>query len=99
MATDTDYPDTPAVYGGDTQAQFFYGLDSLTCDTFGMKTDKQFVNTLEDVIRIRDAMDKLVSDSAQVESIGRVKEIICAYTIGNWSSEPHQHHQNPAKRK
>ena len=55
-----------------------------------MKTDKQFVNILEDVIRQRGAMDKLISDRAQVEITGRVKDILRAYVIGNWCSEPHQ---------
>lgn len=64
-----------------------------------MKTDKQFVNTLKDIIHIRGAMERLVSDSAQVESTGRVKDILRAYTISNWSSDPHQQHQNPTERK
>lgn len=40
VATDAVYSDILAVCGGDTQAQFFCGLESLTCDSFGMKTDK-----------------------------------------------------------
>ena len=38
-----------------------------------MKNDKQFVNTLEDNIRKRRAMEKLISDSAQSEIFNRVK--------------------------
>ena len=48
-----------------------------------MKTDKQFVNTLEDTIRQRGAMDKLMTDSAQVEITGRFKYILRAYIIRN----------------
>ena len=72
----------------DNQAQFFYGIHSLTCDVFGMKTDKQFVSTLEDVIRYRGAIYKIVSDSAHVEITGCVKDIIRAYVIGNWLVKP-----------
>jgi hypothetical protein len=32
-----------------------------------MSNDKQFINTLEDNIRYRGAMDKLISDRAQLE--------------------------------
>jgi len=55
VATDTIYSDTPAIASGATQAQFFCGQQSLVCDVFEMKTDKQFVNTLEDTIRQREA--------------------------------------------
>ena len=50
---------------------------------YGKKMDKQCVNALEDTIRQRGAMDKLVSDSAQVETTCHVEDIIHAYVIGN----------------
>lgn len=50
VATDTVYSDTPAISGGETYAQIFVGTESLVTDVEGMKTDKQFVNTLEDNI-------------------------------------------------
>ncbi len=99
VATDTIYADVPAVDCGHTQAQFYCGVDSLVCDAYGMKTDKQFVNTFEDIIRQRGAMDKLISDGAKVETTGRVKDIFRAYVIGNWHSEAHQQQQNYAERK
>ena len=99
VATDTVYSDTPAIDGGETSAQFFVGVDSLLTDAYGMKTDKQFVNTLEDNIRKRGAMSKLLSDSAQVEISNKVKDILRALCIGDWQSEPQQQHQNPAERR
>ena len=57
-------------------AQIFVGMKPLVTDVYGMETDSQFVNTLEDVIRHRGAMTKLVSDSAQVEIINHVKDIL-----------------------
>ncbi len=45
-------------------AQVFVGRKSHVIDVYGMTSGKEFVNTLEDVIRKRGAMDKLVSDSA-----------------------------------
>jgi hypothetical protein len=99
LATDTVYSDTPAVDSGVTIAQLFVGLTSTVCDVYPMKTDSAFVQTFEDVIRRRGAPSKLVSDRAQVEISGRVKDILRSLMIGDWQSEPHQQHQNPAERK
>ena len=55
--------------------------------------------TLLNVVRQRGTMNKLISDSAQIEITGRVKDALRAYVIDNWSSEPQQQHQNPTERK
>ena len=68
-------------------------------DVYGMKSDSQFVITLEDHIRDRGAMSKLVSDCAQVEISKRVIDILRALCISSWQSEPHQQQQNPAERR
>jgi hypothetical protein len=99
VATDTVYSDTPAIGGGETSAQIFVGTETLVTDVEGMKTDKQFVNTLEDNIRRRGAPAKLISDRAQVEISNKVKDILRALCISDWQSEPHQQHQNPAERR
>ena len=67
VATDQIYADVPAVDNGCTSAQFFCGWETMVCAVYPLKTDKSFVNTLEDVIRKRGAMTKLISDRAQVE--------------------------------
>ena len=61
VATDTVFSDTPAVDSGVKQAQVFVVRDTLVADAYPMKSGKQFVNTLEDNIRRRGAMDKLLS--------------------------------------
>ena len=99
VAADTVYADVPAVDCGHTQAQFYCGTSSLVCDVFGMKINKQFVNTFEDIIRQWGAMDKLISDNAQVEVSGKAKDIFRAYVIGNWHIEPQQQQQNYAERR
>ena len=99
VATDTVYSDTPAIDDGSKSAQFFVGTSTMFNDVYGMKTDSQFVNTLEDNIRERGAMSKLVSDCAQVELSNRVLDVLRALCISNWQSEPHQQHQNPAERR
>ena len=46
VATDTVFSDTPAIHDGSTMAQFFVGKDSLVSDAYGLKSQKQFINTL-----------------------------------------------------
>ena len=74
VATDTVFSDTPAVGCGVTAAQIFVGRESLVADVYGLKTDKEFVNTLEDNICKRGATDKLISDCAKAEMSERVKQ-------------------------
>ena len=62
VATNTIYSDTPAIDDGSAYTQIFVRTETLVADVYGMKTDKQFINTLEDNIRKRGAIDKLVSD-------------------------------------
>ena len=76
VATDTIFSDTPAVDSGVKQAQVSVGRDSLVADVYPMKSGKQFVNTLEDNIRRRGAMDKLLSDSAKTEISKKVMDIL-----------------------
>ena len=96
VATDTIFSDTPAVDSGVKQAQAFVGRDTLVADASPMKSGKQFVNTLEDNIRRRRAMDKLLSDSAKTEISNKVMDILRAYHISNWHSEPYHQNHNPA---
>jgi hypothetical protein len=50
LATNTVYSDVPAVNSGVTIAQLFVGLTSTVCYVYPLKTEKAFVNTLQDVI-------------------------------------------------
>ena len=96
VATGTVFSDTPAVDSGVKQAQVLVGRDTLVTDAYPMKSGKQFVNTLEDYIRRTGAMDKLLSDSAKTEISNKVMDILRAYHISNWHSEPyHQNHDPP----
>ena len=99
LATDTVFSDTPAVDSGVTIAQLYFGMDTHVTDVFGMKLEKQFVNTLEDVIRKRGAPTRLISDRAQVEVSNRALDILRALLIGDWQSEPNKQWLNPAERR
>ena len=74
VATDTVFSDKPAIDGGETCAQLFVGRDSLVVDVYGMKTEKQFVNTLQDNVRSRGAPTRLLSDSAMVETVNNQQD-------------------------
>ena len=87
VATDTIFPDTPAIDSGISMAQILIGKDSLVSDMYPMDSSKHFVNTLEDNIRFRGAMTKLISDYAQLEISNKVKDILRMYHSSSWHSE------------
>jgi septum formation inhibitor MinC len=97
VATDTVFSDTPVVDCGVNAAQLFVGRESLVADVYGLKTDKEFVNTLEENIREWGAMDKFISDCAKAEMSERVKQILRALVISAWYSEPYHENQNFAE--
>ncbi len=99
VATDWVCADTPAIDSGVMGAQVFVGLKSQVTSAYGCNTDGEFVNTLEDEIRNRGAPNRLLSDRAQAQISKKVKQILRALFIGDWQSEPHQQHQNPAERR
>ena len=75
VATDTVFSDTPAIDNGATSAQIFVGTETTVADVYPMKSGKHFVNTLEDNIRERGAMDTMVSDRGSNEISKRVEDI------------------------
>ena len=97
VATDTIFSDTPAIDSGVTMAQIFVGKRTIVTDVYPLKSQKQFVNTLEDNIRFRGAITKLISDYAKVEISNKVKDILRMYHSSSWNSEPNHQNQNPAE--
>ena len=86
VATDTIFSDTPAVDDGSTMAQFFCGHDTLVYDAYGIKSTKQFINTLSDNIRKRGAMDTLISDGGKHEISKRVTDLLRSLFIQDYQS-------------
>ena len=97
VATDTIFSDTPAVDDGSTTAQFFCGHDTLVCDAYGIKSTKQFIDTLSDNIRKWGAMDSLISDGGKYEISKRVTDLLRSLFIQDYQSEPYHQHQNKAE--
>ena len=80
-------------------AQFFCGRDTLVCDAYGIKSTKQFINTLSDNIRKRGAMDTLISDGGKYEISKRVTDLLRSLFIQDYQSEPYHQHQNKAENR
>ena len=99
VATDTIFSDTPAVDDGSTMAQSFCGRDTLVCDAYGIKSTKQFINTLSDNIRKRGAMDTLISDGGKYEISKRVTDLFHSLFIQDYLSEPYHQHHNKAENR
>ena len=93
VATDTIFSDTPAVDDGSTMAQFFCGRDAVVCDAYGIKSTKQFINTLSGNIRKWGAMDTLISDGGKYEISKR------SLFIQDYQSEPYHQHQNKVENR
>ena len=99
VATDTVFADTPDIEHGHVAAQFFVGTRSLVSDLYGVKTDGQFLQTLQDNVRKRGAPHQLVSDRAQAQTSKVVQDYLRWLYIDDWQSEPHRQNQNPAERR
>ena len=99
VATDTIFSDTPAINDGSTMAQFFVGRDTLVCDAYGIKTQKQFINTLYDNIRFRGAMTTLITDGGRYEISKKVADLLRSLFIETHDSEPYHQHQNKAEQR
>ena len=94
VATDTIFSDTPAVDDGPTMAQFFCGHDTLICDAYGIKSTKQFINTLSDNIRKWGAMDTLISDGGKYDISKGVTDLLHSLFIQDYQSESYHQDQN-----
>ena len=90
VATDTIFSDTSAVD---------CGHDTLVCDAYGIKSTKQFINTLSDNIRKKGAMDTLISDEGKYEISKRVTDLLHSLFIQDYQSEPYHQHQNKAENR
>ena len=88
VATDTIFSDTPAINDGSTMAQFFVGRDTLVCDAYGIKSQKQFINTLYDNIRFRGAMTTLITDGGRYEISKKVADLLRNLLSSNMNLSP-----------
>ena len=81
VATDTVYSTTFAFDNGARIAQIYVGRKTLVVDVCAMKTEKEFIHTLQENIRKRGAMDMSISDRAKMEISKQCHDILRAYCI------------------
>ena len=79
-------------------AQFFVGRDTLVCDAYGIKSQKQFINTLYDNIKSRGAMTTIITDGGNYEISKKVADLLRSLFIKQYESEPYHQHQNKAEQ-
>ena len=62
VTTDAAYSNTWAIHDSSTCAQIFVRTKTLVTNAYSMKSEKQFIITLEENTRKKGAIDKLNSD-------------------------------------
>ena len=97
-STDTFFASSKAL-GGYTCAQLYVGKTSMLTEAFGMKSENEMKDTLQDFIRKWGAPHSLLSNNAKSEIGNAVREILRAYNIKDLQTEPHHPNQNPAERR
>ncbi len=80
-----------------TLSQIFVGTTSLLTNIYPLKSISMFPSVLSDHIIDRSAPTCLLSNSAKVEMSKQVKDILHAYGMWCWQSEPYHQHQNPVE--
>jgi hypothetical protein len=99
LLSDCIYSDVPAIDGGETCAQVFFGRHTHVGDAYKMKSESEFPNTLQRNICERGASDHFLTDSATYETSKCVNVILNNLHIGAWQSKPHKQHPNPCERR
>ena len=99
VGTDTIFSETPAVDDGSTMTKFFYGHDTFTCGTYGIKSTKQFINTLSANTRKWGAMITLTSDGGTYDISKGVTDLLHSLFIQDFKSEPYHQQQNKVKNR
>jgi hypothetical protein len=97
-ATDTFFSSEKAL-GGITCAQLYVGKTSTFTVIFGMRSENQMPETLQDFIQTYGAPTGLFSDNAKVETSKAIKDILRHYAIKDMQSEANHQHQNYAERR
>ena len=70
---------------------------TLVCDTYGNKSQKQFINTLYDNIKTRGAMDTIITDGGKYEISKNIADLFRSLFIKQYESESYHQHQNRAE--
>ena len=94
VAMDTFKANVPTYKNGSTMAQIYVGVTSQCTYAFGMKSQSEIADTLEDLIHREGAMNHLRGDNTKAQIGKRILQIECLYSVDTWMSEPYHQHQN-----
>ena len=98
VCTDTFFSSVKAL-NGETCVQLYVGKTSALTEVFGMTSESQMYETLQDFIIKWGAPNCLFSDGAKAEFSKNVKRILREYGIRSHRSEPYHQNQNLAERR
>jgi hypothetical protein len=99
LLTDKVYSDTPAISGGQTEAQIFFGRKCHIIHVEPISKIRKFIHCLQDFVRKWGAPNRLLGDHAANQSSFKVMDYLRLLWIGNWCSEPYYQHQNMFERR
>ena len=97
-ATDTGFASETAL-GGINCFQLFVGKSSLRTAVFGMQSEDQGPEALEDFIRDKGAPYVIKNDNSKMQTSKAWSKILRKYNIAEENTEPHNPQQNPAERR
>jgi hypothetical protein len=95
VACDIVYSDMPAINACYVAAVFFVGIDSPAIYTYGIKTDKHYVNTLEDNIIDLGVPQKPIYYCAHVIISNTFVDILRSLCFQSWQRESYQKQHDP----
>ena len=96
VATDMVYSDTPAVDSGVQQAQLFVGKESLVSDiyTCGLASNLPILWKTIFTGTVPWTSSSVIQPKMRSD---KVKDILRAYNINDWQSEPYHQNHNPGE--
>ena len=97
-ATDTLFSSEDAL-GGIRCAQLYVGLKSMFIAIYGMHSETEGPDTLDDFVREFGAPHGLRNDNSKMQLGNNFRNVLRKYNIKQSMTEPHHPQQNPAERK
>ena len=98
FATDTMFSSVASL-GGSTCVQLYCGQKSFFTAAYGMKTESEGPESLEDFVREVGAPHCIHNDNSKMQTGVEWNKILCKYNIAAENTEPDHPEQNPAEHR
>ena len=99
LLTDKIHSNTPAIDGGFTEAQVFFGRKSHIIHPESISRTKSFLRCIQNFVRKWGAPIRMLADSISYHSSHQVLDYLRILWIQLWFSEAYHQHQNPFERR